>query len=638
MGGAGWVTRIVPILAAFVVCALPGLAMAQVWTNENALNAIGPSDQVADADTTSIATASPPAATLDDEGAAQIGGNPVALPLPLDPDDARRYVRIFALQEHAHWAAADQEIAKLHDRLLMGYVLAQRYLFPRDYRSSYKELRDWLAKYSDLPQASWIYSLAMKRKPKRAAAPVHPEGGYLTGSGYDVDGGPPPSAHSSRALSEHDRRRVAAIKSRIGSLIRAGRPDRARRLIETAEAHRVLSRSEMDAARAKIAAGYFSQGHDGKARAIADHVRYVGETPEANWVAGLAAWRQGDFAAAASHFEAVAESDDASAWEQSAGAYWAARANLVIRRPQRVTQYLQIAADYDHTFYGILARRALAIPPSYNWQAPALDQARLALISGAKWGQRALALLQIGKLNRADQELRKDYVNVDPDAQDAILALALNGNLPSLAMRIGSERLHDTGEVLDAALYPVPSWRPANGFTMNRALVLAVIRQESHFNTGAVSGSGALGLMQVMPDTARFVNDGKPLTDDNEEDALRDPQRNMTLGQAYLEHLLSNDSVDGNLVLLTAAYNGGPGNLARWQLRSADYDDDPLLFIESIPVKETRMFVEHVFANMWIYQQRLGQPSPSLDSVVAGEWPRYAALDDHVEVVDRGGN
>ncbi len=83
----------------------------------------------------------------------------------------------------------------------------------------------------------------------------------------------------------------------------------------------------------------------------------------------------------------------------------------------------------------------------------------------------------------------------------------------------------------------------------------------------------------------------------------------------------------GDLFRLTTAYNGGPGNLNKWQ-RKMEFNGDPLLFIESLPSRETRLFVERVLTNFWIYRMRLGQRVPSLDDIVAGDWPRYTALDN----------
>src|SRR5690606_866962 len=89
--------------------------------------------------------------------------------------------------------------------------------------------------------------------------------------------------------------------------------------------------------------------------------------------------------------------------------------------------------------------------------------------------------------------------------------------------------------------------------------------------------------------------------------------------------LLAESHIQGDLLLLAAAWNGGPGNLNKWRKRT-EYTDDPLYFIETIPARETRQFVERVLANLWIYRDRLGQEKPSLDALAAGEWPVYKAL------------
>ncbi|MEQ9349048.1 MAG: lytic transglycosylase domain-containing protein, partial [Alphaproteobacteria bacterium] len=158
-----------------------------------------------------------------------------------------------------------------------------------------------------------------------------------------------------------------------------------------------------------------------------------------------------------------------------------------------------------------------------------------------------------------------------------------------------------------------------------RALILAFARQESGFNTDARSPAGALGLMQLMPATARYIGRDRSLRGDG-LDRLSEPDLNLELGQRYIQYLQANDAVGDNLFMLTAAYNGGPGNLRRW-VQAADFRNDPLLFIESIPSRETRIFIERVLANLWIYRQRMGQSNPSLDAIAAGVWPAYTGLD-----------
>ena len=108
---------------------------------------------------------------------------------------------------------------------------------------------------------------------------------------------------------------------------------------------------------------------------------------------------------------------------------------------------------------------------------------------------------------------------------------------------------------------------------------------------------------------------------------LYDPELNMSLGQKYIQHLIADPAVGGNLFYMTTAYNAGPGNLRKWQ-NGVDYRDDPLLFIEGIRSRETRNFVERVLTNFWVYRLRLGQDVPSLEAAAAGEWPVYIPLDD----------
>ena len=99
----------------------------------------------------------------------------------------------------------------------------------------------------------------------------------------------------------------------------------------------------------------------------------------------------------------------------------------------------------------------------------------------------------------------------------------------------------------------------------------------------------------------------------------------MTLGQNYLRDLLERQN--GNLFSIAAAYNAGEGNLSKWQAIRGEADTDPLLFIETIPLAETRDYIKRVMTNMWMYRRRLGQPTAGLDDAAAGGWPTYTQTD-----------
>jgi len=457
------------------------------------------------------------------------------LPRPLDAPDAGIYQNIFRLQKDGAWRAADRLIGQLEDTRLLGHVLAQRYLHLK-YKTSYGELRGWLARYGDLPEAQRLHRLALARQRAGDPAPKSP----------------------------------TAVVDRVGSPDKGGEP-----------------------------VGF-------------------------HWQAGLAAWRVNAMALAAHQFERVAEDKSASDWARAGGAFWAARAHAKIKQQARATHWLGIAADYPRTFYGQLARRMLDRDSGLAWAVTPTNRESLRLLARSRGGARALALLQIGKRDLAEDELHALLESdAAPALAPAILALAQQAGLPSLSVKLAVEFKKTSRPMLDAALYPLPSWKPAGGFIVEPALLYALMRQESVFDPRALSPAGATGLMQLMPATAEWVAESIDM-DAPQGRALFDPELNLTLAQRYVADLLKDPAIKGDLLLLAVAYNAGPGNLAKWQAR-ARQNRDPLLFIEMIPSRETRQFIEHVLTNYWIYQQRLGLGTPSLDMLAAGSWPRYTA-------------
>jgi soluble lytic murein transglycosylase len=103
---------------------------------------------------------------------------------------------------------------------------------------------------------------------------------------------------------------------------------------------------------------------------------------------------------------------------------------------------------------------------------------------------------------------------------------------------------------------------------------------------------------------------------------LHDPAFNLDLGQRYIVFLAAQEPVNGDLIRLLASYNAGLGSFARWAQQIRD-QGDPLLFIEAIPIDETRTYVPRVLTYTWLYAARLHLPAPSLTELAAGLWPRY---------------
>jgi len=554
---------------------------------------------------------------------APVGAGAVVLPAVLSEIDRKRYQQIFALQEKGDLAAAAKIIPKLQDKILMGHVLAQKYLHPTAHRSKFNELKPWLGEYGDHPDAQRLYRLAMKRRPSGANPPKTPLASTAIGQSSGESEYRPPRIPR-RDIKREQRNRLSVLQREMRHRISRGWPTGARQTL-TSTAHLGLaSEAEFDAYQARIAWSYYLHNKDELAfeLASASAERSRQFVPDADWTAGLAAWRLGRFEAAVGHFAKLAQSATVSPWLITSGAYWAARGELRLRRPQHVSHWLKHAARDPRTFYGLLATRALGIKPELNWRSSVLTESHLAELNKSAAARRARALAEVGQSVRAEREIRALWPRASSALARAMLPLAERLGLAAVQIALGTELRKLDGEMHDAASFPLPGWQPVGGYVVDRALIFALIRQESRFKATAKSRRGARGLMQLMPATARYAAQQARIKGVN-RDMLLNPELNIALGQSYVRHLLAQDLVNGNIFYLLCAYNAGPGNLKKW-LPKTNFNDDPLLFIESIRSRETRQFIERVIANYWIYRMRLGQPTPSLDATAAGLWPSYS--------------
>ncbi|MBY0430199.1 MAG: lytic transglycosylase domain-containing protein, partial [Rhodospirillales bacterium] len=542
-------------------------------------------------------------------------GRKAPLPKVLSDKDVNFYKAAFAAQERQQWAQADRELANAGNAVLKGHVLAQRYLMP-GYHASFKELQAWMAEYADLPQAETIHRLAKARSPKGGGTLKTPQRGFLSGT-LSATSEEEVGANWDDVLRNRSGSSSGPLKSRFRQLLRDSNVAGAEALLQRTESQRAADRQDIDELRTALAAAHYQDGRDEQAfRLASEAAESSGESvPAAHWHAGLSAWRLGKFDAARRHFEVLGNATGNSGWMVAAGAYWAARANLKAKRPEVINHWLEVASAYPRTFYGMLARRALGQSVSFAWETPPFTDLDSDVVSHVAAGKRALALLQVNDRGRAEEELRKLYPEATPGLAKSMLALAHAGGMPELAVRLSTVIADRDGRYHDTAAFPMPDWRPDGGWQVDKALVYAIVRQESAFDPKCRSSAGASGLMQIMPATARYVSGGKA-------GKLFDPEYNLGLGQRYITHLLDQDSIKGNLLMMIAAYNSGPGPVPRWAGQKG-VGKDPLLFIESIPLRETRVFVQKVLTNLWIYRHRMGLTSPSLDAVVANKWPTY---------------
>lgn len=271
----------------------------------------------------------------------------------------------------------------------------------------------------------------------------------------------------------------------------------------------------------------------------------------------------------------------------------------------------------ERSYHGFLAADRLDQPYRYDSTPLELEQATIDRLAQRPALQRARELFQLGRFLDARREwnvgvrnLKKiDLKRVSKLAQSwgwhdrAIFTLARTGYWDDLELRFPLE--HQTLVTEKSA-----------ETDLDRSWVFAVIRQESAFASDAHSSAGARGLMQLMPNTARFIARKAKLKKPRLAQLMR-PEVNISLGTAYLNHVYQ--QLGEHQVLATAAYNAGPRNVMKW-LPEATLPAD--IWVELIPFNETRRYTERVLSYAAIYDQRLHQPLQRLSDRMSPVGPR----------------
>jgi soluble lytic murein transglycosylase len=529
----------------------------------------------------------------------------------LSASDVSLYRQLFTAERNDEISKTKKLLAKISDPTLEGYAEAARLVSER--QVAIGELMAWLEKYRELSVADRIYRLAVDHSTKKVRRhhktirvavvtniPAPTAVPRRTG-GYEDQELPEPSPSGSAARS---------VLGEILSDIKAGQPQAAQAKLDSvrtsapAEDVAILSH--------RIAASYLAEGMDGPAFALASSVPNTNAAPQLDWDAGFSAYRLGRFTDAALHLEKLAQNGGVQGKLRAQAAFWAARAHMQAGEPQRVVSLLAAAAKEEPSFYGLLAERVLGMDTQTGFSEPVLTKADFTKLMTAPAAHRAVALWQVGETEHVGNELNRAFVYDDEKLDPAMAALARDLGVTNIELR-ASEASVARGLLL-TGLFPVPSYEPQGGYRIDKSLVLAFARLESRFQNGSTSVAGAHGIMQLMPKTAELI------AGPGAAEQLDDPSYSMSLGQRYISQLL--DRLNGNLLELGGAYNAGPGAAARWMTTKAG-KDDPLLFIESIPVAETRGYVRRLMEYQWMYRRRFGEDAKSLDETARGQWPVY---------------
>jgi soluble lytic murein transglycosylase len=327
---------------------------------------------------------------------------------------------------------------------------------------------------------------------------------------------------------------------------------------------------------------------------------------DAEWLAGWIAFRQlDDRKEALIHLTRVYDVTDSST-TRSRAAYWAGRAAAALGDVPAATDWYAKAGVYGTTYYGQLALEAigsidLAKRPNAN---PPVDAVAEKAFERHEMVRGVRALSDLG-----EDRLVRTFVDRMARSKKEPAWLAQTGRLALAVGRIDlsvhvSRTAAGKGVMLLDTGYPilsVPDGQPERGLT------LAVIRQESAFATQAVSTAGASGLMQLMPATAKETARSLGMSYSKHK-LTGDHEYNIRLGRGYLSSMI--DKFSGSYVLALASYNAGPGAVQRWIRDNGNPRQqgvDPVDWIEMIPYRETRDYVQRVMANLQVYRQRLGE-------------------------------
>ena len=295
---------------------------------------------------------------------------------------------------------------------------------------------------------------------------------------------------------------------------------------------------------------------------------------------------------------------------KSRGAYWLGRTAEASGKAPDAKEWYSRAAAFGLTFYGQLAARKLPGGSVRLPGEPSTSDADQQALSGRELVTVALYLGQAGDYERTRPFLLRLARMVTGPGETALLAqLAADLQRPDVSVTI-ARRASDSGVNLVGASFPVVEL--GNTGSIERALALALTRQESAFNAAAVSPSNALGLMQLLPSTARDVATklGVPFIQDK---LTRDPAYNVQLGSQYLADMLTR--FGGSYEIAAAAYNAGPNRVAKWLETMGDPRSgkiDMVDWIEMIPFRETRNYVQRIMEGVWVYRDRLNGPFRTL--------------------------
>ena len=329
---------------------------------------------------------------------------------------------------------------------------------------------------------------------------------------------------------------------------------------------------------------------------------------ELEWMAGWLALRKlNEPAKALGHFSRL-YGGVVTPVSRSRAAFWAGEASAKMGRTGEAIRWHRLAAEYPSAFYGQLSAKRLHGNLSHG--VPARIEARRGPCVIDRSVDVGSALAAGGAIVQARLFFYHALEKCGTPNEAKALGLHAEG-LGAFRISVGiGSKLRRKAIFIPEISHPILSItrQGCKGEDApERALTLAIARQESGFDAKARSGAGARGLMQVMPGTGKVTARAAGLTY-NLTRLSTDRDYNARIGQCYLAQLL--ERFDGSYPLAIAGYNAGPGRVSRWLEEFGDPRDgeiDLIDWIERIPFRETRNYVQRVLEGMNIYRARLAR-------------------------------
>lgn len=324
---------------------------------------------------------------------------------------------------------------------------------------------------------------------------------------------------------------------------------------------------------------------------------------EAEWLAGWIALRFLDRPEDALRHFSILHANVSTPISSGRAAYWAGRAAEAAGKPDEAREWYAHGAAFQTTFYGQLAAARIGAKRISLPEPAAPDAAARAAFAASDEVRAARALVRL-RLDKLARLFLRHLAVASQDMDRSALIAETAAEAGELGTAVFTARRAAVGRmVLPALGYPLLDPVPTEG--PEPALVHAIIRQESSFETTAISRVGARGLMQLMPATAKSTARSLGLDYDLGSLIAR-PDYNVRLGSTYLKQMV--DRFDGHYIKAIASYNAGPGRVVRWVAEHGDPSDpsvDVIDWIERIPFSETRNYVQRVLEALHVYRERL---------------------------------